>query len=399
MELKRSRFSKKKGIFRVESKHPMKFVLTLLFVISFSTVHSQSDSTKFGFLPALGYTSDQGIIGGGVYNRFQYRDGYRPYLNTQMISALVSTRGFYSIYMLHEQASRGTGSFLESIRSSYEVYANRTTESTWFGIGPDSKFRKDDFERESNFFKSSSTGFIFRGRIPLYRTGFPGAQLDAVLIGQLGYDVPFDNDSNQLFWQDMPIGTDGGWSTGAGLGLQWENRDSEITPIRGNTALFEARFFPSLLPDSYSTFLIDVEATQYVPIRIGHLFVLAGRIGLQHASGTIPYWFLPSLGGDENVRGLPMNRYRGDGAMWYNSEIRTWVYENRNEAIKVGLHVFQDGGAVVMNHDYATIPQHLVHTWGFGFALSLFTPDFMVRGDYGISKDISRFYMGVGYTF
>jgi hypothetical protein len=377
----------------------MKFVISILFLVSFSTVHAQTDSTKFGFLPALGYTSDLGLLGGGIFNRFHYKDGYRPYINMQMVSAIVSTKGFYSIYLLHERTSKGTSTSLTSIRSTYEVYSDRTTESTWFGLGPDSHFRKDEFEGDINFFKSASSGFIYRGRLPLYRTGFPGAQLDAVLIGQFGYNKPFDRNPNQSFWQDLPNGTDGGWSTGAGLGLQWENRDAEIAPIRGNTAIVEARYLPRILPDSYSAFLVLAEATQYVPIRIGHLFVIAGRIGMQHASGDVPYWFMPAIGGDQTVRGLPMNRYRGDGALWYNSEIRTWVYENRNEAIKVGMHVFRDGGGVVVNHDYATIPENLVHTWGVGFALSLFTPDFLVRGDFGFSEDVSRFYMGIGYTF
>lgn len=377
----------------------MKSAFAFLLLIPFFTVQAQSDSTKFGILPALGYTSDLGIIGGGVLNRFHYQDGYRPYRNMQMVSAIVSTKGFYSFYILHERTSKSTRTSLKSIRSTYEFYANRTTEITWFGLGPDSEFRKSDYETDLNFFKSTNAGFIYRGRIPIYRTGFPGAQLDAVMIGQIGYDDPFDADPSRLFWQDAPIGADGGWSTGAGLGLQWENRDAEIAPIRGNTAQIEARFLPKLLSESYSAFLLNAEATQYVPIRIGHLFVLAGRLGFQHASGDVPFWFLPAIGGDLTVRGLPMNRFRGDGAIWYNSEIRTWLYENRNEAIKVGMHVFRDGGGVVLDHDYASIPENLVHTWGLGFALSLFTPDFLVRGDFGFSEDISRFYMGVGYTF
>jgi hypothetical protein len=85
--------------------------------------------------------------------------------------------------------------------------------------------------------------------------------------------------------------------------------------------------------------------------------------------------------------------------MWYNSEIRTWVYENRSEAIKVGLHAFRDGGGVTVGHHYSDIPSNLIHTWGVGFALSMFTPDFIVRGDFGVGDELSRFYMGIGYTF
>ncbi len=311
----------------------------------------------------------------------------------QMASVIVTTRGFFALNLLHERTS------IRSIRSQYLVVANRTMESTWFGMGPDAPFVSDDYNADVNYFESLNLGFMYRGRLPIYKTGYPGAQLDALFIGQIGFDNPLNENLGRAFWQDRPEGVDGGWTIGVGIGLQWENRDEEVAPIRGNKALVEAKFLPKLLPDSYGAFLLNAEASQYVPIRVGHLFVLAGRLGLQHASGDVPYWLMPFLGSDLNVRGLALNRFRGDGAIWYNSEIRTWVYENRKEAIRFGLHVFRDGGGVTIGHDYAEIPKSMVHTWGVGFAFSLFTPDFMVRGDYGVSQEMSRFYMGIGYTF
>jgi hypothetical protein len=377
----------------------MKSGFLVLAILSLSTVYGQTDSTKYGFLPALGYTSDLGLVGGGVLNRYRYSDGYRPFRDMQMASVVVTTRGFFALNLTHERTSRSTKTTLKSIRSQFMGYANRTTEVTWFGFGPDSEFDSEQYESNGYYFEAINAGFIYRGRLPLYRTGYPGAQLDALLIGQVGYDKPLNQDTGRRFWQDRPVGTDGGWSTVVGVGLQWENRDNEAAPIRGNKAFIEAKFVPKLVQNSYSSFLLNAEASQYVPVRIGHLFVLAGRLGMQHASGDVPYWFMPSLGSDLNVRGMALNRLRGDGALWYNSEIRTWVYENRNDAIKVGMHVFRDGGGVTVGHRYGDIPKDMVQTWGVGFALSMFTPDFIVRGDFGMGEELSRFYMGIGYTF
>lgn len=377
----------------------MKSGFIVLVILSLSGAYAQSDSTKYGFLPALGYTSDLGLIGGGVVNRYRYQAGYRPFRDMQMASVLVTTGGFFALNLTHERTSRSTKTSLKSIRSLFMGYANRTRELTWFGVGSDSEFEAQTYESGGNYFESINVGVIYRGRLPIYRTGYPGAQLDALIIGQIGYDGPMNEDVSKLFWQDRPVGSDGGWATVAGLGLQWENRDNEFSPIRGNKAFVEAKFIPKLVPDSYQLFLLNAEASQYVPVRIGHLFVLAGRVGIQHASGDVPYWFMPSLGSDLNVRGLPLSRFRGDGALWYNSEIRTWVYENRSEAIKVGLHAFRDGGGVTVGHHYSEIPSNLIHTWGVGFALSMFTPDFIVRGDFGMGDELSRFYMGIGYTF
>lgn len=377
----------------------MKSGFIVFAILSLSTVYAQSDSTKFGFLPALGYTSDLGLIGGGVINRYRYEAGYHPFRDMQMASVLVTTRGFFSLSLTHERTASSSRTSIRSIRSQVLGYANKTRELTWFGFGPDSEFVASRYESKGNYFESFNAGVIYRGRLPIYKTGYPGAQLDALIIGQIGYDGPMNEDPSRQFWQDRPVGADGGWATAAGFGLQWENRDNEFSPIRGNKAILEAKFVPKLVPDSFELFLLNAEASQYIPVRIGRLMVIAGRVGLQHASGDVPYWFMPSLGSDLNVRGLPLSRYRGDGAVWYNSEIRTWVYENRKAAIKVGIHVFRDGGGVTVGHNYAAIPSNMTHTWGAGFALSTFTPDFIVRGDYGIGEELSRFYMGIGYTF
>jgi hypothetical protein len=235
----------------------MKSVFLILVLSSLATASAQSDSTKYGFLPALGYTSDLGLIGGGVINRYRYTDGYRPFRDMQMASVLVTTRGFFALNLTHERTSRSTKTSIKSIRSQFMGYANRTRELSWFGVGSDSEFDASTYESNGYYFESINAGVIYRGRLPLYRTGYPGAQLDALIIGQIGYDLPLNEDPTRRFWQDRPEGADGGWATVAGVGLQWENRDNEFSPIRGNKAFVEAKFVPKLVPDSYQLFMLN----------------------------------------------------------------------------------------------------------------------------------------------
>ena len=49
--------------------------------------------------------------------------------------------------------------------------------------------------------------------------------------------------------------------------------------------------------------------------------------------------------------------------------------------------------------DYANVFNDLHSTYGFAGTLSLFNPNFFLRGEMGWSDEISRFYMGVGYLF
>ncbi|MDZ7683308.1 MAG: hypothetical protein U5J63_16775 [Fodinibius sp.] len=38
-------------------------------------------------------------------------------------------------------------------------------------------------------------------------------------------------------------------------------------------------------------------------------------------------------------------------------------------------------------------------TIGIGGAMSIFNPDFILRGEVGFSEEVSRIYIGIGYLF
>jgi len=263
----------------------------------------------------------------------------------------------------------------------------------WFGEGPDTPFDADTYRAGGYDYAAFNALAFYRGRVPIYRTGFPGAQLDAVFGVRLLHNKPFGRDSSKAFWKDAPRGAEGVTTAMLTAGIQWENRDHELDPTRGNTAVIEAGY------SQRGALLLTAWLTQYVPIDVGHRFVLAGRLGLIHASGDIPYDLMPAIGGDKTVRGYVVNRFRGDGAAWYNAEIRTWIYAAPDDSFRFGLQAFTDGGRVVTDHAYGDLPTDLRTAHGAGFVVSLFTRDFMLRGDYGISDEIGRLYMGIGYAF
>lgn len=372
--------------------HPILRLLPIPILLAAATLtvaQPVSDSVRYGSLPALGYSSDDGFLAGGVLTRYAYRDGYRPYRNHQFLSVLLTSKGMFAAEVLSEHTSRTR----RGIRSQYGLFSNRIGQETWVGVGPSAPFDSDRYEAGGYFFKSFNVGGAYRGRLPLYRTGFPGAQLDAVFGAKFLYNKPYDEDPAVRYWQDRPEGAEGAFTLMAAIGLQWENRDHELDPARGNTAVVEAAFTQN------GAFLMNGWVTQYVPVDIGHRFVMAGRVGFIHGAGALPYSLLPALGGDKTVRGYVMNRFRGDGAAWYNAEIRTWLYSTRDQRFRLGAHLFTDGGKVVVGHDYRMLADGIRTSNGVGFVMSVFTKDFIVRGDYGVSDEISRFYMGIGYAY
>ena len=148
-----------------------------------------------------------------------------------------------------------------------------------------------------------------------------------------------------------------------------------------------------------ASFTADVR--QYYPLPLPILQpVLAFRAKGNWVTGTVPYWELPHLGDEYTLRGYPVHRFRGTASLLYNAELRTWVYEYPELAFKLGFQLFSDGGRVFnSNDDWSDLFQDYHRTYGFGFATSLFSPDFIFRLDVGFSDEMYRFYANVGYMF
>lgn len=279
------------------------FLLLLLIGSAVATagLAQSRDSIRVGAIPALGYTSDDGVVAGGIASRYVYRDGYRPYRQYQFLSLLATSNGMYAGEVMSEHNARRR----RGIRSQISAYVNRVDAVQWFGEGPDTPFDADTYRAGGYDYAAFNALAFYRGRVPIYRTGFPGAQLDAVFGVRLLHNKPFDRDSSKTFWKDAPRGAEGVTTAMLTAGIQWENRDHELDPTRGNTAVIEAGY------SQRGALLLTAWLTQYVPIDVGHRFVLAGRLGLIHASGRIPYDLMPAIGGDKTVRGYVVNRFRG----------------------------------------------------------------------------------------
>lgn len=364
----------------------MKRSLLVLAVVlgTCAATQAQGDSTSYGGLPALGYTSDMGFVAGGILTRFDYASGYRPYRSSQYLSLIWSSKGFYAV----SAQSEWTRLNRLGLRASAEVFATRTNEDTWFGLGNRTAFDADSLEAGAYYYESRNAGLRLKGRLPVFRAGYPGAQLDLTVSGEYRYDAPVGGHA--------PAGARAVTKLIGGVGLLWENRDSETDPSRGNRAEVEYAY--------HGGHRFGYELVQLVPIRLGLRWVAVARVGGAHVEGPTPWYMMPGIaveqgGAPVNVRGYVLNRFRGNTAAWTNLELRTWFWEDRELKLKLGAQVFTDAGRVWMGRIGNNLTQDWHRTWGGGLAVSLFTPDFIIRLDQGMSEDIGRFYMSVGHFF
>ncbi len=350
------------------------------------------DSVSTALVPALGYSSNEGLLGGLIFSRYDYRGNQQPFNNLLETSAIATTKGFVEVNARYEQ----TRTFGRDIRSIADIYFYRYTQDQFFGIGNETTFTDDRWDNEYYFFRSIGFSLDYRIRKPIYEQG--RKQLDLQIGAATEYHIPYISEAQSSFALQTPNGSDGGWVNNLNAGFIWENRDSEFDPHRGNRAQLELRAAPKWI-GSYGLATARLELRQYF-----YLFdwlTVANRLEARHASGDTPYWEFSTLGDKNTLRGYPLNRFKGNTSLAYTLELRTWLLKfPRFYGLKFGGQLFTDAGRVFTETDDVNDLFEGYHqTVGFGGAMSIFNPDFILRGEIGFSEDVSRIYIGVGYMF
>lgn len=355
-----------------------------------------ADSISIGVMPAIAYNSDFGLIVGAVVNRYDYRGGKPPFRTFTVSNALISTQGLLNISMFLDQVK----SFNTDIRSTYELYLARNLAAFYFGVGNDVPLDEQAWNNSDQyFFRSLATGFRYFGRKPLW-LGENITRFDVTFSAHLMYETPWGNGVDRQIMLDLPRGVEGGMSNGLGLGLSWENRDHEFRPTRGNTASVHLSYAPSFLASDFAMGYLQSQVSHFFSFHFLLDVVVANRIAFQYAWGDVPYWRRPLIGGEETLRGFPVNRFLGDAALYHNLELRTWLWESRDKFLRIGGQLFMDTGRVFYGGEtLSDLGERLHHSFGLGGALSMFTPDFFIRGDLGFSDEMRRLYISIGYAF
>jgi outer membrane protein assembly factor BamA len=120
--------------------------------------------------------------------------------------------------------------------------------------------------------------------------------------------VPFDvsdyfgitTDSSSFLLTDSVTGLKGGLSVGLGIAAAYDTRDNRYNPHHGSYLLGTAVFYPTAFGAySFSKFALDVR--KYLnPWKKN---VIAGQLTTSYANGNVPFYELPQMGGDSQMRG------------------------------------------------------------------------------------------------
>ncbi|MEX2600944.1 MAG: BamA/TamA family outer membrane protein [Balneolaceae bacterium] len=360
------------------------------------------------FVPLVAYTSDLGLVGGGVGQRIDYGEGVSPFRNSTEITLLASTKGLLSTRFSYDR----TRTFGRDIRSGIDMKLGRFLNQNYFGLGNETRFEQKHWDDEAYFYEHRELRINYQVRIPLpgfhsggqNRNDQEGVDYDPMrtrfewlFLYEMVLNRPGSQGDGTLYEEEHPYGSGGGMVHSLGLGLLFEKRDSEFDPRKGVRYDFRFTAAPSFLGDyGYSRFSLNLR--HYFPLLPA--ITLANQVDVQKSFGKPPFWDLPVIGSEDELRGYPEFRFRGESSWASNTELRAWFYEIEELQIKLGIHGFWDTGRVFQKGDTTTkLFSGLKHTGGFGGAATLFSPDLIVRADIGFSEDLYRIYFGIGYLF
>lgn len=357
---------------------------------------ASTDSTDFAFLPAIAYNSDLGLILGGISSWYNYRDDVYPFYSYITLSGIFSTKGLASFSFAHDKPH----AFGKDMRLITEMYVLRFFEDSFYGIGNYSTIKNTPPNLPDYYtFQSFSMGLAGTTRLPLKKIS-PTQQLDATFKVKLNYETPWGNGTDRLITTAQPLGVDGGRTFMLGTGLIWEGRNSEFNPTKGNFAKAAFSVGQKIWGSSYNLTVFEYDIRQYLTFHIIRDITLATRLSGTHTAGQVPYWEMAYAGDDETIRGYNARRFLDDNVAILNTELRTWLFAIPNSQTKFGGTLFFDVGSAFSNEDsFSGISDNLKYSAGFGGLTTLFTPEFIVRGDFGFSDEGMGVYFTIGFMF
>lgn len=357
-----------------------------------SVTNNQTQGVNYSLVPVMGYSSDFGFFGGGLFQRVDYSDGVSPFLSRTIADLTGSTNGKWAAAVEYER----TRAFGRPIRTRSILTAERNPVSNFFGIGNDTGFSTDRFDEGGFFLLQKRINARFEIRRPLHTLRENG-DIEGVLRVRMSYTENSDQGSDTRFFNSPPPGAEGGWVNTVGAGIIYDIRNNEFDPRAGARAELGVDISPEPLGNDFGFTTYFAEMSFYLPMIENTIF--AQRIAVEHSSGDVPYFELPALGHSNGLRGYALNRFLGESSVVYMAEARSWLFHFFDDQIRLGGHAFFDTGRVFSGADSNGFFQEWKRTWGVGGAMSAFNPDLIFRGEIGFSDETYRIYAGVGFAF
>ncbi|MBX2814554.1 MAG: BamA/TamA family outer membrane protein [Saprospiraceae bacterium] len=288
-------------------------------------------------LAYLKFSSDYGLALNTGVNFTNHSYGKPGFSSKHSLDAEVSTIG--NLEFRYDGTWRHVVGRLDLI-AGLQLQSKRRYRH-FFGIGNETELIRDRLDADY-YTAQFGSGKTYLG---LEKTLFERSYINLSLRYELFGDQAlkgtiFDEEiyTNLLGTQEQGI-----LSLGGEFDLDLRNRKD--LPERG------ARFYSRTklakpLEEETESYLVGQLSLEY--FMTAHPLTIGIRGGVDYSRGEVPYYDLPTLGQNANLRGYRRNRYSGQRASWINSEMRIQLRDRTTSLIpyKFGLRGFVDLGKV-----------------------------------------------------
>ncbi len=364
---------------------------TILVTQANAQTSTPPDSARHILIPGGSYSSDFGAMGMVNFQRHKYDQAYYPFKSRQRVSGFASTNSSFQIAAQFEFVRQS------GVSTLVHLHGESLPDAQYFGLGNASVLNKSHWKKDEYSHHRTRAGLILQHEMPIIRDGNRN-RLSWNVRSRVWYQE-FGFSEAGFLQEEKPFGWEGGWWNSAGIGLAWDTRSDVFRPQSGSWIRGHITYAPSFAGNISDVGRLSITASHYRSFHLIRDITIAGQINYEQITGNAPWYMMPSLGGEYNVRGFTTDRFRGNSVLNYTIEARTWLFELPILDAEVGGQIFVDGGRVQNNPFTENMLQDHKLTVGVGGAVSVFSPNFIIRGDIGFSKEMYRIYTGIGYTF
>jgi hypothetical protein len=349
----------------------MKILLLALILFLPGFAQTKSDSVQradrlTGF-PAIYYTPETrwAFGAGGLYV-------YRPELTSERASAATAsifyTQNKQFIVEFTTNVMVNNGSLWHQGNFFYQKFPN-----TFYGIGnstPDSG-------------KETFTAEIVRLN-PALMTRIADRLYGGILFHYETWNLQNTLPGKLLSTGIVP-GSGATTVTGVGMLFNYDERDNLFAPMKGR--YYQAGFIasPEFLGSTYGFTRTRIDLREYFSLGGSH--VVAAQGIFHSTTGTVPFRFLPQIGGQNVMRGYFEGRYRDNHMATVQAEYRSpFLY-------RIGFALFGSAGDVAHSlKDFST--GTLKFAYGVGIRVAFIPEEYIIlRVDYGMGKNSNGVYI------
>jgi len=302
----------------------------------------------FGF--GLGYTYRPTTKGG-------YSEPGRPNAIDFKAGAAYSTRDYYEANAELQWRNIGASVVNVAWRAKY----HEDPEEDFFGTGPQSE-RGDRTNYLYRAFEGTTDAWL--GPIKRFRLGGSASYLTPS-VGS-GRDPRFAS-LEEVFDPSTVAGLQGGKRNFLRMDafIDYDRRDNPSYPRAGTFLGVKGSHYSDRDLDRFNFRRLEFDAQQYVPFDNGYkVLAVRGNVVLTDAgaNNSVPFYFMPDLGGPQRLRGFREHRFRDNNSMLATAEYRWeawWALD---------MAVFGDAGKVAAHRSDVNL-KNLEGTYGIGFRL------------------------------